>query len=702
MRLAGGPKARLVVIPTASGSADELDAAKYVQAWRERGAAAVTVLHTRSRETANNHDFCQPLAEATGVWFGGGDQSKLTAAYRGTAVEAALHGLLRRGGVIGGTSAGAAVMSGPMIAGGYIPAKLEQGFGFLPGGIVDQHFLKRDRMNRLLDVLSKNPGWFGMGIDEGTAVIVEGRTLTVVGQSYAVACLAAGKDRPASCRVLKPQDKADLIALSRAALARRGEPHPALKATTGGLGKGALIIGGGAALPDEIWRKFIQLAGGPEATIVCIPTALEDPIAKEPADGARLKNSGALRVRTLHAKRRAEADSPEFLKALQEAGGIWFTGGRQWRLVDAYESTAAEKAFHALLARGGVIGGTSAGASIQADYMVRGNPLGNLDIVAEGYERGFGFLKGVAIDQHFLKRKRAADMNVLIERYPQLLGIGIDESTALYVHGDVMEVMGKSDVLVYDRARLDKPANDHEVLTPGSRYDLRLRKRIAPATSLAPTATDVYCATFSIVAYDPDKEEWGCAVASKYLAVGNVVPHARAGAGAVATQAAVNIAHGPNGVALLAKGINAEETLQALKESDPRIDVRQLGIIDAKGNAVTFTGKGCMPWAGGKTGKHYACQGNILAGEKVIDEMAAAFEKATGPLAWRLMDALEAGDKAGGDKRGKQSAAIVVVRDKKGPNGIGDRYIDLRVDDHKEPVPELARILALRVKRPAD
>src|SRR5262249_17457778 len=153
-------------------------------------------------------------------------------------------------------------------------------------------------------------------------------------------------------------------------------------------------------------------------------------------------------------------------------------------------------------------------------------------------------------------------------------------------------------------------------------------------------------------------------------------------------------------VELLTKGLSAAETLAKLKESDPNIEVRQIGIVDAKGDAVSFTGKKCISWAGGKTGKYYACQGNILAGEKVVEDMAAAFEKATVPLAWRLMAALEAGDKAGGDKRGKQSAALLVVRDKNGPNGIGDRYLDFRVDDHKEPVPELARILALRVKKP--
>jgi uncharacterized Ntn-hydrolase superfamily protein len=224
-----------------------------------------------------------------------------------------------------------------------------------------------------------------------------------------------------------------------------------------------------------------------------------------------------------------------------------------------------------------------------------------------------------------------------------------------------------------------------------------LARNQAPAP--VPSA-EVEVNTFSIVAYDPERKEWGVAVASRYLAVGSAVPWAKANVGAVATQAAVNIAHGPNGLELLAKGMTAEEALKALSDSDKGIQFRQLGLVDAKGNAVGFTGKKCNPYAGHKTGTNFTVQGNILAGEAVINDMAKAFEDSKGPLAWRMMAALEAADKAGGDKRGKQSAAILVVRDKAGPNGVGDRFIDLRVDDHKEPIPELARILSLRLKRP--
>jgi len=205
--------------------------------------------------------------------------------------------------------------------------------------------------------------------------------------------------------------------------------------------------------------------------------------------------------------------------------------------------------------------------------------------------------------------------------------------------------------------------------------------------------------TFSIVAYDPERKEWGIGVASRFLAVGAVVPWAKAGVGAVATQAAANTSYGPKGLELLAEGKSAEEVIKSLTDADQRKDVRQVGIIDANGKAATYTGAKCNAWAGGKTGKHYACQGNILTGEAVVNDMAKAFEEAKGPLAWRIMAALEAAEKAGGDKRGKQSAAILVVREKSGFGG-NDRMIDFRVDDHGKPVEELARILSLRLRRP--
>ena len=216
LKLAGGDKGRLVVIPTASASAGE----KSLEPWKKYELAALTLLHTRDRKQADDPAFVKPLTEATAVWFGGGDQNNLTAAYRGTLVEKELHKLLGRGGVIGGTSAGAAVMSQVMIAGGNPVAKVDRGFGFVTHAVVDQHFLKRERTDRLVGVLKQHPGLFGIGIDEGTAAILKGRTLTVRGVSNVVLCLSEGGGRKLSLVKLKAGDKADLIALSRAAVGR--------------------------------------------------------------------------------------------------------------------------------------------------------------------------------------------------------------------------------------------------------------------------------------------------------------------------------------------------------------------------------------------------------------------------------------------------------------------------------------------------
>lgn len=201
--------------------------------------------------------------------------------------------------------------------------------------------------------------------------------------------------------------------------------------------------------------------------------------------------------------------------------------------------------------------------------------------------------------------------------------------------------------------------------------------------------------TFSIVARDPDSGDFGIAVQSKFLAVGTVVPWAVAGVGAVATQAWANVSYGPDGLALLRGGRTAEETLTTLTEADAGRDRRQAGIVDASGRAATFTGDGCSAWAGGVTGDGFCCQGNILAGPDVVDAMAQAYTTTTGRFSDRLVEALAAGQAAGGDIRGQQSAALLVVREQGGYGGATDRYIDLRVDDHPTPIDELRRLVAL-------
>lgn len=199
--------------------------------------------------------------------------------------------------------------------------------------------------------------------------------------------------------------------------------------------------------------------------------------------------------------------------------------------------------------------------------------------------------------------------------------------------------------------------------------------------------------TFSIAAYDPDEQAWGIAVASKFLAAGAVVSWARAGAGAVATQAYARVSFGPNGLAMLADGKSAQETLARLLEGDPGQANRQVGIVDREGGTAAHTGEKCFAWAGHRIGVGFTCQGNILTGPETLDAMAETYMTAAGELADKLLAALRAGDVAGGDRRGKQSAALLVVRQDGGYGGDNDRYLDLRVDDDPEPVVRLRSLV---------
>jgi len=199
-------------------------------------------------------------------------------------------------------------------------------------------------------------------------------------------------------------------------------------------------------------------------------------------------------------------------------------------------------------------------------------------------------------------------------------------------------------------------------------------------------------ATFSIVAYDPETRDLGVAVQSKFFAVGAVVPFAKANVGAVATQAYGNTSFGPRGLDLLASGMDVEAVLAKLLSGDEDREHRQVGIVDAEGKAAAFTGSECMSWAGHHTARSYTVQGNILVSEETVAAMAKAYEATEDILGERLMAALEAGQAAGGDSRGMQSAAILIVREKGGYGGFNDVYCDLRVDDHEDPIAELRRI----------
>ena len=213
-------------------------------------------------------------------------------------------------------------------------------------------------------------------------------------------------------------------------------------------------------------------------------------------------------------------------------------------------------------------------------------------------------------------------------------------------------------------------------------------------------------ATYSIAACDLDAGQWGVATQSKFLGVGSVVPWAEPGVGAIATQAYANPRYGPEGLALLREGLSAEEVVERLTAADEGRDHRQLGVVDAQGRGASFTGDECMDWAGGRTGDCYAAQGNILVSAETVDAIAETFERAQGTLAERLLDCLDAAQAAGGDRRGQQSAALLVVERDGGYAGLSHEVVDLRVDEHERPLEELRRIYVMHQaifgKTPAD
>lgn len=257
-------------------------------------------------------------------------------------------------------------------------------------------------------------------------------------------------------------------------------------ATVNGPEKGSLVIVGGGTMPHDITARFIELAGGKDAPIVVIPTAAG---LKEYDNrwADIFKKSGATNVTVLHTSDPKVANTDEFVKPLKNAKAVWFGGGRQWRLVDAYKNTKAEKLFWDVLNRGGVIGGSSAGATIQGSYLARGDTKNN-QIMMGDHEVGFGFLKNVAIDQHVLARNRQFDLFTILEKRPELLGIGIDESTAIIVQNNTFEVLGDSYVLMYDNSfwsregsalkNLPEQNSQFYFLRAGDKYDLKKRKVI--------------------------------------------------------------------------------------------------------------------------------------------------------------------------------------------------------------------------------
>ena len=444
---------KLVVIPSASVSGPGKPRQEAALEWAGDFPEA-SVLDCATRQDALKPEAARVLEDAQAVWIGGGQQSRLAELYQGTPVEKALRAVLERGGVVGGTSAGAAILCKIMIASqekNQEEPVMGVGWDLLPRVIMDQHFMARKHEARLRNAVRANPGLLGLAIDEGTALVVNQRLLAVTGTGE-VRAVWSHNGKEVRDLQLKAGDagKDDLVRLWRMAINQPPSPSgkPALE-------NGSIVAVGGGGMVPEVVEKFMELAGGKEALIVVLPTAGEpgDSDREARQAGSFFKRAGAKNVRSLPGVKRAEVDSPEYVKVLGEAKGVWFGGGRQWRFVDAYEGTKALEAMRGVLARGGVIGGSSAGATIVGDYLCRGGPLGNREILVPGYDRGLAFLPGVGIDQHFAQRQRFADMELFIREQPAFLGVGIDEATALVVHRGGALVLGPGQVHLYRQGK---------------------------------------------------------------------------------------------------------------------------------------------------------------------------------------------------------------------------------------------------------
>lgn len=498
------PGSRLVIVPTASAAADDPNE-DWQQPWEGLGFAQIDVLHTRQRELADQANFVEPLRTATAIWLAGGDQARLAEAYTGTAVERTLRERLQAGAVVGGTSAGAAIASQVMIAGGQEQPELATGFDLLPGAIVDQHFSQRQRQTRLQAAVARHPACVGLGLDESTAVVVHQRSLRVLGAGRAHVYFAATPHQPARQWELRPgQRNLDWTTLARTNRERHLPPFPTIEpatqdpaappataaepamettATLTLVPHGSLLIVGGGGATADIWQAFVEQAGGAEARIVILPTAVPaselNRAGGEPGEARVFRRLGVRDVQILPQTDWETVNSDSFRQKLANATGIWFGGGRQWRFVDAYEDSQALAGMRECLQRGGIIGGSSAGASIQGELLIRGAPVGNQIMVQNGYRRGFGFLPGFGIDQHFAQRNRFRDLEDTLQKFPTIVGLGIDESTAVLVQKNQAQVLGRGSVYLYatqhwPESAAERPASDRPLRRDsGQTFDLR-------------------------------------------------------------------------------------------------------------------------------------------------------------------------------------------------------------------------------------
>jgi cyanophycinase len=371
-------------------------------------------------------------------------------------------------------------------------SRVERGMNLLPDCMLQLELPPTQEAEiSLLSNLTKHPKCVGVGLEAGTWMLLQSRKIRVVGDGFGKFLLSPGtypSARVHSIRDTVPKVKeldkvlVDLTQWRREAIDRTLPPFPPKETVQPIVRNGHLLIVGGGGLPSGLMDRFVKLAGGTDnAKLVYVPCEEDDQVAEKQSTVEMWKRMGVKNASFIHTKDRSKANEDDsFLEPLVEATGIWFGGGRQWNLADSYYGTKAQRLMKQCVERGGVIGGSSAGASIQAAYLARATPIENFQIMAPGYERGgLGFLQGVAIDQHFSQRNRIPDMTQLVKKYPQLLGIGIDETTAIEVSKSTAIVSGKGSVYFFDGTKRNEDDSPSFVkLQEGGRYDLIQRALI--------------------------------------------------------------------------------------------------------------------------------------------------------------------------------------------------------------------------------
>ncbi len=448
-----------------------------------------TIRSQREEPPAEDAFSVPALDEADGVMLLA--ERALTGAERKALqqIREPLAAVIERGGVLYAANGAAKILSRLEISGEQRLANVSQGLNLMPDCAIETRFSDRVDRLRVQSVLAAHPRTVGVCLAPDTALILEGRILRVPDTGLATVMVTANERAPLRVQTIaarrsrrqRPNDYLiDLTQWRRIAMERTLDRFPPADPKPPLVERGTLVIVGGGGMPKNLMERFVELAGGKEkAKLVYVPCAEEDQLSPNQRTVEGWVKMGVRHATFIHTKDRHQAnDDEEFLAPLKEATGIWFGGGRQWNFADSYYGTTAHKLMKEVLQRGGVIGGSSAGASIQGRYLARATPISNVDLMAPGYERGgLGFLSGVAIDQHFSQRGRQKDMTELVDRYPQLLGIGIDEATAIIVRKSQADVVGRGRVHFYNRKLPVYPGQpDFVALPAGSTYDLAKRE----------------------------------------------------------------------------------------------------------------------------------------------------------------------------------------------------------------------------------